>query len=415
MFKEIKVVFCIVTVAAVTARAIAATVGEAQLVYDWRTLELDWPSDAEKTQAIKNGSFVPERNLLAGIKVYKGDVYLAIPRWMWISGVPVTLAKVVTVQGQSKLRPYPNWAAQKQGDCQALQYVQSMEIDPNTGLMYALDSGRVGNVIDQSEFLNLCPARIVVFDLNTDTQVESYELPDDVVSRSHNAINDIVLDYVAGEVRYAYFTDVGMGLLHIYDFKTRTIHNLDHPSMKPDDNKGTVMSMNNKDYALNASVDGIAMSPDFAFVYYTAVGTYNIYQVPTSVLRNPGNSGNVGPRLVGRKVSQSDGLGHGSRHLFYGALDLNAVYFWDAEKDMNDQSVGIDKVKLATQVELVRNDTHMPWPDSFAFDDQGWLWFVANSLHTFIELKGSPINLVWKVFVNETSYLYGADRRTAST
>ncbi|BFZ25281.1 hypothetical protein BsWGS_28320 [Bradybaena similaris] len=346
-------------------------------------------------------------------QIYKRDVYLTIPRWFWTTGIPLTLGKLVSFENQTMISPYPNWAAQKQGDCRALQYVQSMEIDPNTGLMYALDSGRVGNIVDRTDFLDLCPAKIVVFDLNTDTQVESYELPDDVVSRTKNSLNDIVLDYVAGKVRYAYFTDVGMQLLHIYDFKTRTGHNLDHPSMKPEGNNGTVIRINNKDYIFNLSVDGIAMSPDFKYVYYCATGGYNLYQVPTWVLRSANYTRNAEPRLVGRKISQSDGLAHGKKHLFYPALGLSAVYYWDAKKDMSDQHVGIGKVKLATQVELVRNDTHMTWPDTFAFDNQGGLLYVANSFPTFIDEMGNPINRIWKVFVNEKSYLYGADKRTA--
>ncbi|CAG5121206.1 unnamed protein product [Candidula unifasciata] len=399
----------LVVVTVVLAGTNAAKFGEAQLVFDWEILELDWPSEADKLEAIRNGSYVPERNLLAGIKVYKNNVYLTIPRWTWTSGHPITLAKVVSVQGQSKLCPYPNWTAQKQGDCHALQYVQSMEVDPNTGLMYVLDSGRVGGS------LNLCPAKIVVFDLNTDTQVHSYQMPEDVVTRTHNAMNDIVLDYVAGKVRYAYISDVSEGRIHVYDFQTHSAHNLEHPSMKAEGNNGTVIHINNKDYVFGGAVDGIAISPDFKYVYYCPLGGYSLYEVPTSVLRNPNNSGTAGPRLVGRKVSQSDGLAHGSNHLFYGALGLNAVYFWDAEKDMADQNVGIENVKLATQVELVRNDTTMVWPDTFAFDDQGYLWFVANSLNTFRNPGGNPLNRVWKVFVNETGYLYEADKRTLGT
>ncbi|BFZ25280.1 hypothetical protein BsWGS_28319 [Bradybaena similaris] len=395
--------------AAVTAPAFAQTFGEAHLMYDWRTLEFVWPSEAEKSEAIRNGSFVPERNLLAGIKVYKNNVFLTIPRWTWTSGHPITLAKVVTVEGQHKLSAYPNWAAQEQGNCQALQYVQSMEIDPNTGLMYALDSGRVGGQ------LNLCPAKIVVFDLNTDTQVQSYEMPEDVVTRNHNAINDIVLLYLNGRVGFAIISDVSEGRIHVYDFDTRTAHNLEHPSMKAEGNNGTVIHINNKDYNFNGAVDGIAMSPDFKHVYYCPLGGYSLYQVPTSVLRNPQASGTDAPRLVGRKISQSDGLAYGSKHLFYGALGYNAVYYWDAEKDMTDQNVGIDKVTLATQVELVRNDTAMPWPDTFAFDNQGWLYFVSNSLHTFRNPGGDPQNRIWKVFVNQTSYLYEADTRTVGT
>uniref|UniRef100_A0A0B6ZL42 Uncharacterized protein n=1 Tax=Arion vulgaris TaxID=1028688 RepID=A0A0B6ZL42_9EUPU len=45
--------------------------GQTELVYEWRFIEIDWPSEEEKTNASTNGSFVPENNLFSGVKIYK--------------------------------------------------------------------------------------------------------------------------------------------------------------------------------------------------------------------------------------------------------------------------------------------------------------------------------------------------------
>ncbi|CAL1537003.1 unnamed protein product [Lymnaea stagnalis] len=404
----------------VSPYVLSETFGQSELVYEWTSLELDWPSDTERNQALRSGTYVPDRNVIAGIKVYKNDVYLTVPRWSWTSGVPITLANVVMVQGQPKLHPFPDWATQKQGDCRALQYVQSMEIDPNTGLLYAIDTGRVGIGFGLNP-LNLCPPKLVVFDLNTRQEVDRYEFPENVVSNDNNFLNDIVLHYVDGRVRYAYISDVSEGRLHVYDFETRSSHNFEDPSMLAEGGNGSVIHINGKDYTFQVAVDGIAISPDFKYLYFCPLSGYNLYQIPTSALTSSTATDTTKPRMVGKKVAQSGGIAFGTKRLYFGAMGMNAVYYWDVEADQLTQRVATSGVKMATQTEVVRNDATMQWPDTLAFDNQGWLWFVSNRLQLFVtgsmDFTGSDgANMrVWKVFVNETGYLCDADVRTRTT
>ncbi|XP_012942064.1 protein yellow isoform X2 [Aplysia californica] len=389
--------------------------GDVQAVYEWTTLDLDWPSEAVKEEFINNGSFAVDKNVVSGIKVYKNEVYLSIPRWLSTTGIPVSLVKVVKVGSEVKLRPYPDWASQTVGDCQALQYVQSMEIDPNSGRMYVIDAGRNG-LFAAFGAQNLCPAKIVVYDLHTDQRVASYDLPDDVVKRDNNFLNDIVLDYVDGQVKYAYITDVNAQSIHVFDFGTKRAWSLkDEASMKAEPDGGLIV-INEKNYTFALDVDGIAMSSNFDYVYYSSIGAYSLYQVPTSTLRNGGTDG---IRLVGKKGSQSDGMAFSSKRLYYGALSKNAVYYWDIEKDMRDQNKDISHVTLNTQTQLVKDDLKMQWPDTFAIDEEGYLWFTADRLQLLftntMNFTGPEINMrIYKVFINETSYLHEAESKTAS-
>uniref|UniRef100_A0A0B7ARG0 Bee-milk protein n=1 Tax=Arion vulgaris TaxID=1028688 RepID=A0A0B7ARG0_9EUPU len=398
----------LVFISLIITYASAQTFGKAELVYEWTRLEYDWPTDALKQKAIDNKTFIPERNMVAGIKVYNNNIYLSVPRWFFTNGIPVTLAKVVTVNGKVKLRPYPNWAAQEQGNCNALQYVQGMEIDPNTGFMYVVDIGRI------AQTLNLCPAKIVVYDLNTDSEIQKYELPSNVASPTSNFLNDITLDYVGGKVRFAYITDANDARIVVFDFQTLKSFTVKHQSMNIEGNNAEIVIINNRSYNIPVAVDGIAMSPDFKYVYYCSLAAYNLYQIPTSSLRF-GSSDGI--RSVGAKVSQSGGIGHGNKHLYYGSFGENAVYFWNLERDMANQKLGIDKVTMKTQTLLVRNDSTMQWQDTFAFDNLGWIWFVSNRLQLFRENSGLPnegdaFMRIWKVFVNEAGNLYKADVRT---
>lgn len=52
-----------------------------ELVHEWTTMELEWPSDELKFNYTKDGMYIPNNNALAGIKVYKQEIYVTIPRW----------------------------------------------------------------------------------------------------------------------------------------------------------------------------------------------------------------------------------------------------------------------------------------------------------------------------------------------
>lgn len=116
----------------------------AEVVHKWNIVPYEWPNDTVKQQEIDYGTYIPENNAVNGIKVYKNQVYVTVPRLK--SGVPSTLNVVVkSTSGNTDeyvLRPYPSWEMQTLGECEALQGVQSMEIDPHTGYMWILDTGK---------------------------------------------------------------------------------------------------------------------------------------------------------------------------------------------------------------------------------------------------------------------------------
>ena len=51
-------------------------------------------------------------------------------------------------------------------NCDSLQFVQSMEIDPASGYMWIIDGGRREWLTPDP--INACPGKIVILDLNTD-------------------------------------------------------------------------------------------------------------------------------------------------------------------------------------------------------------------------------------------------------
>ena len=52
----------------------AAAMGPATVLYEWVSVEYDWPSDAARAAAIASGAFIPENNVIAGMHFSKDSV-----------------------------------------------------------------------------------------------------------------------------------------------------------------------------------------------------------------------------------------------------------------------------------------------------------------------------------------------------
>ena len=116
-----------------------------EVVYQWNLIEYEWPNSSWRDEQISNGNYIPKNSAINGIKLYKDNVYVTTPRLK--KGVPSTLNVIVKNEDRNAteshmLRPFPSWDMQKLGDCNALQLVQSMEIDINTGYMWIVDTGK---------------------------------------------------------------------------------------------------------------------------------------------------------------------------------------------------------------------------------------------------------------------------------
>ncbi|XP_013402905.1 uncharacterized protein LOC106168417 [Lingula anatina] len=379
----------------------------AELVYSWVTIDYDWPSNTTRAAALASEEFIPEHNSISGIKFYKGEIYITIPRWKL--GVPSSLNKLVTMDGRSVFQPYPSWAQNEIYNCSALQYVQQMEIDPVTGWMWIIDTGRINTIPPPgTQVQNMCPAKLWIYDMNRDILVRQYEFPENIVSRTNNFLNDIVVD----KSGFAYITDSGndrKGGIIIYNYNTNTTHRINHASMWAVDNASAI-TINGQVTTLKIPTNGIALSPDFTTLYYCPLSGYNLYSISTEEARDPLKASTVNVQTVGRKVSQTDGMAMGKNSLYYGALSLNAVYKWERSKDVLVQG-NPENVTLATQVKVASDNQRMQWVNAMVLTDDGYLWFVAAASHKFLtnKMDFSGVNgtnfHVWRIQVNDTSIL----------
>ncbi|KAK3589576.1 hypothetical protein CHS0354_043030 [Potamilus streckersoni] len=383
----------------------------AAIVYKWKTMEYEWPNASMKEQYVQNGKYIPKNSAINGIKIYKGKVYATIPRLK--SGVPSTLNVIVedanNITSETHLlRPFPSWDMQKLGDCHALQLVQGMEIDIETGWMWVVDTGFVPHDSTMVRPLDACAAKLVIFDLERGLEVHRYVFPKTTVGSGLFYLNDIVLGYSSGSARYAFISDTLDYKLVIYDYLLNISYTIGHQNMGVDPDFASI-NISGQVLQVPTGINGIAMSPDFKYLYYSSVAGINLYRVSTSILmQHPVIREDFfdDVKSMGRKASQGDGMAYGvSDCLYYSALGKNAVYKWDIKMDQKDGKMDMSQ---DSQMQLA-SDPRMDWVDTLAFDGEGYLWFTTNNMIKFIGDHGVEEDdynfFVWKIYINDYSYL----------
>lgn len=90
---------------------------------------LDWPEYATKNIYTTSNRYIPKNIIATRSQIYRDTAFVAIPRYR--SGVPFTLARVDLRKGKCSvpMAPYPCWASQEEGNCQALQNVVDIFLD----------------------------------------------------------------------------------------------------------------------------------------------------------------------------------------------------------------------------------------------------------------------------------------------
>jgi len=230
-----------------------------QVIFEWKSIEFVWPSEEDQQYALLRGDYIPANIFPSTVKFWKDKMYITIPRWR--DGVPVTLgrtsAKPMNGVTAPKLEAFPNWSKQKLGDCSAFQLVHSIEIDPK-GRMWVLDTG---HTLSLREPKTICPARLVILDLEKDGEIlRTYEFPDDVAHRGNTYLNDIVLDHEDGGMAYITDNDSQDPGIIVYSLGKNTAWKVRHESMRAK-SEAVGFKVANMNVINPVHVDGIALSP----------------------------------------------------------------------------------------------------------------------------------------------------------
>lgn len=173
-----------------------------EVMFQWAIMEFAYPTAQLRAQAISSGQFIPENVAPLGLAVSNDRVFVTTPRWN--DGIPASLSTIqLPAFTQSPaLEPYPSWDAHTSTtnpDCTRLLSVYRLAID-ECGRLFVIDSGIVNALTNLQQ---LCPPKIVVFDLATDQQIMSYQFPPDQVLQGSLHTN-LVVDIRNGDCNRAF-------------------------------------------------------------------------------------------------------------------------------------------------------------------------------------------------------------------
>jgi len=362
-----------------------------QLVFQTAVVDYVFPSTDSRAELINSREFIPENNVITGIKVFEGEIFLSVPRWK--TGVPSTLNKLDLSSG--KLVPFPSLAF---NEPEVLTYVQSMEID-SKGRMWILDVGRLNFMeTDTSLIRNLQP-KLLIYDLKRGCVVKKHLFPDEVAPRNSSFLNDLVLDQENG---MAFISDTGgNGGIVVYDLESDSSWRFTDESLEGHDAKFTV---GGKSFPFKIPVNGIALSPDCKYLYYSTISSPILYRIMTKILRHKKFDefhdyvDKVGVKGV------SDGMTFDSKgRLYFASMEQDAIKVWDSKHEATIEESKVIFSDIDTNV----------WPDTFAYDNH-FLYWTTNRLPYFLhdELDFQSSNANFRVFRIETdaqSYLEAQD------
>lgn len=112
-------------------------------------------------------------------------------------------------------------------------------------------------------------------------------------------------------------------------------------------------------------------------LYYCPLNGNHLFSIPTAYLRDFTTTDaflHSQVSSLGTKLSGSDGMTFGADGtLFFGAFSAYGVVAWDPTTPLTPDN----------QVLVAQDQVNIQWPDTFAWDTQGNLWFTTNKLQLF--------------------------------
>ncbi|CAB3384243.1 Hypothetical predicted protein [Cloeon dipterum] len=325
-------------------------------VFEWDTLDFIWPS--EKSLLDRNTK--PKSLIPDDLVIYNQRVFISLSKGS--DGVPASLAWLSTDSPSisPKLNPYPSWKLHEKDNCNSMQEVRGLEVDP-MGRLWAIDVGSA-----------FCPAKLWIFDLtNGDSVFICHQFPQEIVSRFYSGrwMHDLALDEGLRD-SFAYIPEYITRKLIVFSLKRKSSRAVEIPGI---------------------NFNAVALSPirERQFLFLGAWNSPDLYSVPVFDLRTEKKKTLVAS-LVGKKAASSWRMLMDSKgKLYFDLKDMKYIGTWDITGSFKEEVLYKDEGLTAYK-----------WPFSFDFDSCNNLWLLtrnANQTNNFQLLRAA---------VGAKSYLY---------
>jgi len=280
-----------------------------------------------------------------------GRVFVNYPYWS--EDVPISVAEIV----DGRPVPYPTQEWNNRKNTESFNAVQSVFIDAKNRL-WVLDTNN-----PQFKGVKETGPVLYRFDLKTNRKVKVFTFPEGVY-QPNSYFNDVRIDT---EKKIAYISDSGDGAIIVLDLKTGSSRRLleAHPSVQ---NEVDYLVCDGVIWKNSVNADGIALTPNGEKLYYIALTGHTLYRISTDALSDISLSSEQLALKVETvaAVPATDGMMFDrDGNLWLGGLENNAINQLDYEGNL---------------IQVLQNST-IRWPDSFAMDRAGNIYFTTSQIH----------------------------------
>jgi len=307
-----------------------------------------------------------------------GRVFVNFPRWGDEKLYP-DFCTVAEVKG-GKTIPYPSAEINKADPnraAQTLLAVQSVVVDPTGKRLWIVDTGNgFGDLREGGP-------KLVAVDLATNKVVRTITIPLSVAVPG-TYLNDVRFDLKRGPQGTAFLTDSGATGIIIVDIASgkswrRLQH---HPSTMPEPAfmavfEGQELYRDGKRFQIGS--DGIAISPDAKWLYYSVLTGRHLFRVSTDALADPHKSdADIATTIedLGEKGGPSDGLESDAQ---------GRVYITDFEHN------SIHLRNVDGRLETLVHDSRLLFPDTLSLAANGFMYVTANQIGRQARFQGKDL------------------------
>ncbi len=279
-----------------------------------------------------------------------GRLFLSFPRLDAVKA-PINLGELI----DGRLVPYPDELVNAIDPSDAKHRfvnVHGIALEPR-GRLLALDTG--------ASSLDGCDpeaAKLYVIDLDRNAIVHGIGFAHDVCLTT-SYLSDLVIDYARGKAGYAYISDSGAqgpNAIVVVDLDSgKSWRRLSgHASVRARHVPGFGIATESGPIRATVGIDGITLSPDERTLWWTPLGSYDLYSIDTDILTAPHPS----PEMVERHVVQ-----HDARDFASDGLDCDRegrVYFTDVTHGTLQRFIPAEK----RYEMLLHGKDYFVWPDT---------------------------------------------------
>jgi len=299
---------------------------------------------------------------LTGVAVSPdGRLFTNYPYWLEKHRYSV----VEIVNGKAVPYPDAEWNSFQKGENGLNKFVcvQSVVADEK-GYLWVVDAAGIGlgKVYQKSN-------KLLKIKLSDNSIERIYRFPENVAG-ADVYINDIRIDNNNG---YAYMTSSSGGGLVVLNIKSGDSRFVlgNSPSVKSD--TAYHFSPNGKELAksdgslLKVNSDGIALTPDNAWIYYKPLSDNRLYRISTTLLRNfktPLKTLVDSVQDLDKFVTTDGMIFDKSGNLYLGDLEKNSIV----------------KITPDLKMQTVIQDDRLRWPDSYSISQDGYLYISCSQI-----------------------------------